>query len=149
MSDTFTPEKRSDIMRQVKSKNSKIEQKVRSALWRLGYRFIKHDPNLPGKPDVIFRGANLVIFIDSCFWHGCSKHCRMPISNSDYWENKINRNIKRDKEVNEKYRNNKWQSVRIWEHTIKQDFDNLILELQSIINCNYCKKANKENVIYL
>ena len=57
--------------------------------WRRNYE-------IKGKPDFTFLKSKLAVFIDGCFWHGCKKHCRMPSSNTDYWINKIEKNIKRD-----------------------------------------------------
>jgi len=97
---------RSATMRAVKSKDSKIEIAVRKRLFALGYRYRKNDKKLLGVPDVSMKKRQTVIFIDSCFWHGCKLHCRMPNSNKKYWVNKIERNIKRDSEVNKHYRKN-------------------------------------------
>jgi DNA mismatch endonuclease, patch repair protein len=88
MPDQFTPNERSEIMRRVKSKDTSLEKKVRSVLHKRGLRYrLYYD--LPGKPDIVFVRARVVIFIDSCFWHGCPQHCRMPNSNQEYWEKKI------------------------------------------------------------
>src|ERR1043166_327052 len=100
--DTFTQEERSRIMRAVKGKDTTLEKKVCSALWRSGLRFRKHLSSLPGKPDIVFTRRRLAVFIDSCFWHGCSSHLRMPKSNLDYWKAKIERNKARDKATTQK-----------------------------------------------
>lgn len=65
-----------------------------------------------------------VIFIDSCFWHGCEKHCRLPSTRAKYWRDKIERNKRRDREVNRHYEERGWRTVRIWEHDLKKkDFE--------------------------
>lgn len=65
-----------------------------------------------------------VIFIDSCFWHGCEEHCRMPSTRARYWKDKIERNKRRDREVNRHYEEKGWRTVRIWEHDLKKkDFE--------------------------
>ena len=76
--------KRSATMKAVKSQDSKIEKEIRKRLFGLGYRYRKNDKGLYGKPDISMKGRKVVIFIDSCFWHGCKKHCRMPNSNKQY-----------------------------------------------------------------
>jgi DNA mismatch endonuclease (patch repair protein) len=63
----------------------------------------------------------IAIFIDSCFWHGCKKHCRIPTANQEYWINKINRNKERDKEVNAYYKKRNRKIIRIWEHDLKNE----------------------------
>lgn len=123
MVDTFTTEQRRRIMRAVKGKDSALETKVRSALWRRGLRFRKNLARLPGKPDIAFPQKKIVVFLDSCFWHGCPDHLRRPSSNQIYWEGKIARNRKRDAEVSAIYSAMDWAVIRIWEHELKQDFD--------------------------
>ena len=65
-----------------------------------------------------------MIFIDSCFWHGCKKHCSLPATREKFWTEKINRNRQRDKEVNKYYKKVDWKIIRIWEHDLKKkDFE--------------------------
>ena len=99
--DIFTKEKRSEIMKKIKSKDTGPEKKVRSLLHSLGYRFRLYRKDLPGKPDIVLPKYKTVIFINGCFWHG-HENCKaavLPTSNIDYWENKIAANIERDKKV--------------------------------------------------
>ena len=117
--DNVSKQKRSETMRAIKSQDSKIEILFRKKLWKLGARYRKNPKNFFGKPDLANSSKKIVIFIDSCFWHGCPKHCRMPTANRDYWQKKIERNKKRDKEVNKYYRKNGWRLFRVWEHEIK------------------------------
>ena len=129
MADKVSPEVRTRTMRAVKSNDSKMEIKFRSALWRCGLRFYKNVKSLPGKPDIVFPKKKVVIFLDSCFWHGCPQHLRMPKSNLDYWQPKIERNKKRDGEINSYYSENNWRILRIWEHELKTNFDNKVSEV--------------------
>jgi len=123
--DKFTTQKRSSIMRAVRSKDTKLERKVRSSLWKRGLRFRKNS-SLPGKPDISNKSIKTVVFIDSCFWHGCAIHCRMPKSNILYWDNKISKNKIRDNLITEKYIDKGWNVIRIWEHELKDDFEKCI-----------------------
>jgi DNA mismatch endonuclease, patch repair protein len=116
--DNVSINRRSEIMRAVKSKDSKIETAFRKALWSKGFRYRKNSTKYFGKPDIILKRFKTVIFIDSCFWHGCRYHCRIPSSNKKYWQNKIFRNKLRDKLVNQHYKKIGWQNVRIWEHQV-------------------------------
>lgn len=122
MPDTFSPIERSEIMRRVKGTNTSLEMKVRSALHRRGLRYRLNYPLL-GKPDLVFVRARLAVFIDSCFWHGCPLHVRMPSSNQKYWQAKIGRNVERDAKTNAAYKEMSWRIMRIWEHELKEDFD--------------------------
>lgn len=103
-------------MRQVKSKETTLEKTFRKALWLSGVRYRKNNQKAFGRPDLMIKKARVVVFIDSCFWHGCSDHCRVPSTNKLYWINKIERNKKRDIEVTRYYKNINWRVLRIWEH---------------------------------
>ncbi|HEX8230927.1 MAG TPA: very short patch repair endonuclease [Chloroflexia bacterium] len=132
MPDTFSPKKRSEIMRRVKGKNTSLEMKVRSALHRRGLRY-RLSYSLPGKPDLVFVKARIAVFIDSCFWHGCPRHVRMPNSNQEYWQAKIRRNVERDVKTNELYEELDWRIIRVWEHDLKEDFEASITRLQRAV----------------
>ena len=125
MTDKVSPKKRSQIMSKIKSKNTKLENKIISDLWKRGVRFKRNVASLTGKPDIAIKKYKIVIFIDSCFWHGCSQHCRMPSSNRTYWEKKIERNKERDREVTNFYKEKGWHILRIWEHELKNDYENI------------------------
>jgi DNA mismatch endonuclease, patch repair protein len=127
--DTVSKEKRSRVMRLVKSQETSLEKKIRSRLWKRGIRYRENKSTLFGKPDLLVASKKVVVFIDSCFWHGCDMHLRMPRSNIDYWVNKINRNKKRDRFVNSHYKKRGWNILRFWEHQIK---DNIELSVQRI-----------------
>lgn len=108
-------------MRNIRDKESILEKRVRKVLWGMGIRYRKNSLKHFGKPDIVIASKKIVIFIDSCFWHGCEKHCRMPQTNRDYWIKKISNNIKRDKLVLDYYENIGWKIVRIWEHDLKDE----------------------------
>src|SRR3989338_3971870 len=118
MTDIFTKKKRSDIMSKVRNKDSKIEILFRKKLWAKGLRYRTNSTKHFGKPDIVSAKNKLVVFIDSCFWHGCNKHGSIPQTRKKFWEKKIARNIERDKEVSRYYRNGDWRIYRIWEHEL-------------------------------
>lgn len=124
--DKVSKETRSLIMGKVKSSETKLEQQFRRMLWRSGVRYRKNNLNLYGKPDISNRSKNVAVFIDSCFWHGCPEHVRLPKSNIDYWEKKIESNRKRDITVNEHYRSLHWKIIRVWEHQLKKDPEKIV-----------------------
>jgi len=111
MADTFTKEKRSEIMSSVRSTNTKPEIAIRRWLHNKGYRFRLHKKDLPGKPDIVLNKLKTVINVHGCFWHrhnGC-KHTTTPKTNIEYWQNKFERNIQRDKLNNKKLESNGWK----------------------------------------
>ena len=120
MTDNLTRKQRRHCMSQIKSKNTKPEIIIRKLIWKEGYRYrIGH--GLIGKPDMVFPSSRVVVFIDGCFWHGCPKHCKMPLSNIKYWEQKIFGNKKRDSKINKRLRKEGWKVIRVWEHNVKNN----------------------------
>lgn len=120
-SDVFTPEKRSAVMRSVKSSNTKPEITLRKALFALGYRYRLNVKNLPGKPDIVFPKHKTVIFVHGCFWHGhdCKRGRRTPKTNRAYWTDKIARNKTRDAKNAEALAALGWRVITVWECELK------------------------------
>lgn len=116
MTDTVSPEKRSDVMSRVGSKDTKPELLIRKGLHALGFRYRLHVKDLPGRPDLVFRRYRSVIFVNGCFWHGHScPRCRMPSSNTEYWNQKIARNKERDALNRRLLLDAGWRVLTIWE----------------------------------
>lgn len=107
------------------SKPSSVEQRVRSALHARGLRFRKHVKDLPGKPDIVFTKAKVVVFIDGDYWHGYHFH-QWKHRVSEYWVGKISRNRARDCKNFHALRQGGWRVLRIWEHSIKKDLDQVV-----------------------
>ncbi|WP_053375553.1 very short patch repair endonuclease [Paenibacillus sp. FJAT-27812] len=142
MTDNLSPEDRTKNMSAIRSSRTKIEDKVCSELWSRGYRFRRNVSGLFGKPDIAIKKYKLVIFIDSCYWHGCEIHGNMPKSNQEYWLKKLKRNKERDNEVTNYYQNRGWSIMRIWEHQLKRDsFDKTISVL-----CSFVDKAKRQGL---
>ncbi len=136
MTDIVSKKKRSEVMSRIKSKDSKIEILLRKKLWEQGLRYRKNSSKYFGKPDIIIQKYKIVIFVDSCFWHGCKKHCRIPSIRKKYWVNKISRNRVRDQEVIKYYKNQKWKVLRVWEHEILKDLEKLLIKVLKFLNEN-------------
>lgn len=133
MTDTLTPEQRKRCMSRVKGKDTKPEVKLRKALWRKGLRY-RLGYKLPGKPDIVFVSARIVVFVDGCFWHGCPIHGSIPETNRMFWEKKISKNIQRDLEVTVELQNNGWTVIRVWTHELKEEFDSVVNEITRVVN---------------
>ena len=129
MTDIFSKKKRSEIMSKVRSRDSKIEIEFRKKLWKAGFRYRKNAVKYFGKPDIVSLKYKIVIFVDSCFWHGCKKHGSMPQVRKKFWEEKIKRNKQRDKEVKQYYRKLGWKIFRIWEHNLKKQPEKEIIKI--------------------
>lgn len=117
--DRVDTQTRSWIMGRVKSRGSKAELAVFSALANCGARSVTYEKDLPGCPDITFPELKLAVFVNGCFWHwhGCSRS-RMPVSNRPYWRGKIAANQKRDSRALRKLNAIGWHYTRIWECSI-------------------------------
>jgi DNA mismatch endonuclease (patch repair protein) len=87
-------------------------------LWNRGLRY-RLRSRLPGRPDVIFPGFKLAIFVDGCFWHGCPEHGVMPRNNARFWAAKIAQTKERDAAAERRLGEAGWRVIRLWEHEIK------------------------------
>lgn len=112
---------RSDVMRAVKSTDTKPEMIVRRLVHGLGYRYRLHRRDLPGKPDLTFSRRRKVVFVHGCFWHGhgCKRGARMPATNVEYWRQKIDRNRSRDATALVSLAQAGWRVLIIWECEIR------------------------------
>jgi DNA mismatch endonuclease (patch repair protein) len=119
--DVHSLEQRSFNMSRIKGKNTKPEMIVRQWLWRNGLRYRLHRNDLPGKPDIVFAGRKKVIFVNGCFWHkhNC-KYFKWPKSNTEFWRQKIEGNIRRDADNCAALIAAGWDYMVIWECEIKE-----------------------------
>lgn len=118
--DKLTPQKRSENMGKIRSVNTKPELLVRKYLYSKGFRYRLHSCELPGKPDIVLPKYKAVVQINGCFWHNHEcKFMRIPLSNSDYWENKLKRNCDRDTHNNNLLEELGWRILIVWECAIK------------------------------
>ena len=141
--DKLTKEQRRKNMQAVKSKGSKIEILLAKELFSIGYRYRKNDKTVFGKPDLTFKKLKIAVFVDSEFWHGKDWETRKNDhkSNKDFWITKIERNIERDKEVNQKLLADGWKVLRFWGKDISKNLRNCTDLIITTINEN--KGKNK------
>jgi DNA mismatch endonuclease (patch repair protein) len=134
MSDVFSKEKRSQVMKAVKSRNTKttelkmieIFKELHVIGWRRTYPLI-------GKPDFVFPKKRIVIFVDGCFWHGHDCRNVTPSDNAEFWEAKRLYNKKHDEEVTQTLVQKNWTVIRIWECELKKKNRELLLEKISML----------------
>lgn len=115
-------------MQAVKAFGSKIETALAKALFAQGFRYRKNDRTVFGKPDLTFKKYKLAVFVDSEFWHGKNWETKKfdHKSNQEFWHTKIERNIQRDKEVNNKLAYDGWKVIRFWGKDITQNLDKCV-----------------------
>jgi DNA mismatch endonuclease, patch repair protein len=120
----------SEVMKRVRSENTAPELLLRRAIWKLGLRYRTQDRSLPGKPDIVFSGPKIAVFVDGDFWHGDQWRLRgfsssesqlKRVANASYWSEKIQRNVARDLEINRLLTEMGWRVIRLWESDILRD----------------------------
>jgi len=119
--DKLSPDARSKLMAKVRSRDTRPEIALRSALHRAGFRFRKNVATLPGKPDIVLPRYKIAVFVHGCFWHA-HKNCKrasIPKTNTAFWRDKISRNAKRDMANQRKLRNLGWRVCIVWECRLK------------------------------
>ena len=131
MADIISKAKRSHVMAQVRSKNTRPEIITRRAIHAAGFRFRLHQKSLPGSPDIVLSRYKTVVFVNGCFWHwhGC-KASRMPSTNRPYWESKINRNVERDRTTYVALEAEGWSIRTVWECELSREVGELVRHLE-------------------
>ncbi|MDY6244727.1 MAG: very short patch repair endonuclease [Lachnospiraceae bacterium] len=121
--DRLTAEQRHKNMQAIKNKDSEIEVLLRKELWRRGLHYRKNVKTVFGHPDIAFIGKKVAVFCDSEFWHGYDwENKKNDIhTRKEFWIPKIERNMARDKEVNEKLQSEGWIVLRFWGKDIKKN----------------------------
>ena len=117
MADRMTPEQRHHCMSRIRGRDTKPELVVRRWLWRQGYRYRLYVKSMPGRPDIVMRKWRTVIFVNGCFWHGheCGNNRRRPATNTQFWQEKIQRNRQRDARNQATLQAAGWNVIVVWE----------------------------------
>lgn len=149
--DKLTKEQRKRNMQANKSTGTKPEILLAKMLFARGYRYKKNDKDVFGHPDLTFKKIKLAIFVDGEFWHGkdWEKRKKDHKTNKDFWIKKIERNIERDKEVNEELKKQGWIILRFWSKEIEKSLLSCILKIENEIRVqtmNFNGKTNSEVV---
>lgn len=123
MTDVYGADKRSEVMRRVKGRDTTPERTLRRLLTELGARYRLNRKDLPGSPDIVLPGRRLVLFAHGCFWHGhdCPRGGRVPKTNRDYWLGKVARNRARDATVGAALVEAGWRVETVWECEMKNE----------------------------
>lgn len=137
MADVLTPEQRHRNMQHIRSKDTKIELKLRKALWEKGYRYRKNYKELPGCPDIVLTKYRIAIFCDGEFFHGKDWDVLKPrlekSNNSEFWIKKILRNMERDDEIDKQLLFRDWTVIRFWGKDILRNTDECIRVIEETI----------------
>lgn len=140
ISDTFSVEKRSDIMRSVKSsRNKSTEERLISVFRELNITGWRRNYKVKGHPDFIFPKQRIAVFVDGCFWHGHDCRNTRPSDNADYWAKKREKNMRHDREITARFENRGWTVIRIWECELKKK--NLPHTAQKLLQLLGCRSS--------
>lgn len=107
------------MMSRIKGRDTGPELSLRRLVWALGLRYRLHYRIGRTRPDLVFIGARLAVFIDGCFWHGCPLHASIPKNNWDFWAQKLGHNCERDVENTRWLEAEGWRVLRFWEHEVE------------------------------
>lgn len=131
MADTVSKEQRSWNMSRIRSRDTKPEVRVRSWLFRQGFRFRKNDRRYPGRPDVVLPKYHTVIFINGCFWHHHEggRYGYTPKTRTDFWISKFKRNQINDKLNRDTLEQMGWRVIVVWECELKKDFEGVMKKI--------------------
>lgn len=146
MADVLTKEQRHRNMQRIRSVDTKPEILLRKALWHKGYRYRKNYKDLPGKPDIVIKKYKICVFVDSEFFHGkdfesgykSKKYDSLReqlehSNNSDFWMEKIKRNMERDRQVDIELREKGWSVIRFWTKDIINNLDDCLTAIDDLV----------------
>ena len=133
--DVLSKEQRRKNMQAIRNKDTKIEIKLAKSIWRQGFRYRKNNKLVFGTPDLTFKRLKIAIFVDSEYFHGkdWDKEKHRIKTNTEFWHRKIEKNIQRDKVVNDELLKNNWKVLRFWGKEIQNNLDFCIKEITRVI----------------
>jgi DNA mismatch endonuclease (patch repair protein) len=106
-------------MKNTPQRDTPKEIALRRMLHKRGLRYLVDAPPVPGlrrRADILFRGPRVAVFVDGCFWHSCPQHGTTPVTNRNWWRNKLSENVRRDRDTDRRMHEAGWIVVRVWEH---------------------------------
>ena len=147
MADIWSHQKRSEVMAKIRGRNTKPEILVRKILHSMGYRFTVNGPKnrrLPGRPDIVLPRFKTVIFVHGCFWHRHEgrSNATMPKTRPQFWQEKFDRTVERDREKQSQLESAGWRVLTVWECELKTDPTKLAYRLKNQILGSHSSKHN-------
>ena len=130
-------------MQRMPRSSTSPEMLIRRELHRRGLRFRVNHPRLPGRPDVAFTAARIAVFVDGCFWHSCPDHGLLPKNNRAWWQEKLERNVQRDREKDALLEKMGWTVLHVWEHERPLEAADAIDQLWSSVRGTAARRAGE------
>jgi DNA mismatch endonuclease (patch repair protein) len=129
-----TKRTRSELMSRVRRSDTHPEVTLRKEFWAQGLRYRVGLKVLGVKPDIVFPGKKVAVFVDGCFWHGCPQHYSKPRSRVEYWDRKLRDNVARDQRQTRLLEEEGWRVLRFWEHQVPSEMADLVSQVQSALH---------------
>jgi len=108
-------------MSRIRGRDTGPERLLRREVWRMGLRYRLQHRIGRTRPDLVFLGARVAVFVDGCFWHGCPEHYVSPRSSREFWGLKLQQNVTRDRDATSRLECDGWRVIRLWEHEVETD----------------------------
>ena len=125
---------RSATMARIRGRDTGPEIILRKALWADGHRYRVHYKTPAGRPDIVFPGRRLAVFVDGCFWHGCTDHYVRPQSRTGFWDQKLRSNVERDRRQTLRLEDGGWRVLRFWEHDVHTDLQSVVEAVRAALS---------------
>ena len=130
MVDHLSPEKRKKVMSSIRSRDTKPEL----LLWEeVDHRSLRRYPKISGNPDIGNKSRKIAVFVDGCFWHGCPIWYKPPTTRTEYWSNKLKRNVANDERINNTLRISGFKVLRFWEHEVLKDARACVQKINEVL----------------
>lgn len=123
-------------MKAVGKRDTAPEVRLRRCLWKIGLRYRKHPKIVGIRPDFVFIGSRIAVFVDGCFWHGCPRHYIPPVGNAMFWQEKLRRNRARDRHATERLTQEGWIVFRVWECDVNRRLDDVSARIQRMVEAH-------------
>lgn len=133
MADRLTPEQRRRCMQANRGVNTSPEVRLRKALHALGFRYVLR-AKLRGRPDLVFPSRRVALFVDGCFWHRCPTHSVLPETRQEWWRQKLEANVLRDRRTDALLVADGWKVIRVWEHDIRRNMSATVRRVSGMLN---------------
>lgn len=128
-----TSQTRSQLMSRIRSSDTTPELRLRRRLWREGLRYRLKARTPAGRPDLVFVGPRVAVYVDGCFWHGCPDHYVRPRSSTGFWSRKLQENVSRDRRQTLELEELGWTVLRFWEHEVHRKLDEVVLVVKEAV----------------
>ena len=124
---------RSELMSRIGSSDTRPEMRLRRRLWAEGFRYRVNMKTEGGRPDLVFKGPKVAVFVDGCFWHGCPDHYVRPRTRPDFWSRKLATNVARDRRQTLALEGAGWTVCRFWEHEVFVGLDRVVDIITAVV----------------